>query len=73
MHQKVNVLIFFNICSKRAFLEKFKFDHSLAYSWAHLSSLLVKCVEDVACKSSYNNSQKKNERFNLYMFNVIYM
>jgi hypothetical protein len=39
----------------------------------HLSSLLVNCVEDVACKSSHNNSYKKNERFNLYMFNVIYM
>jgi len=38
----------------------------------YLSSLLVKCVEDVACKSSHNNFYK-NERFNLYMFNVIYM
>ena len=37
----------------------------------HLSSLLVRCVEDVACKSSHNNLF--NERFNLYMFNVIYM
>ena len=30
----------------------------------HLSSLLVKCVEDVACKSSHSNFYKKNERFN---------
>ena len=40
----------------------------------YLSSLLVKCVEDVACKASHNNSYKiKKEPFNLYMFNVIYM
>ena len=39
----------------------------------HLSSLLVKCVEDVACKSFTTFSTKKNEWLNLYMFNVIYM
>jgi hypothetical protein len=39
----------------------------------YLSSLLVECVEDVACKSSQNQFYKKNERFNLYMLNVIYM
>ena len=57
-------------------------DHAARSGWAysfnispkcvHLSSLLVKCVEDVSCKSSHNNSTK-NERFNLYMFNVIYV
>ena len=35
-----------------------------------LSSLLVTCVEDLACKSSHNNFYHKNEQFNLYIFNV---
>ena len=54
-------------------------DYSLVFPWASLamgfnwSSLLFKCVKDVACKSSHNNVYKRNERFNLYMFNVIYM
>ena len=39
----------------------------------HLSSLLVECIEDVACISSHNNFYQKNERFNFYMFNIIYM
>jgi len=39
----------------------------------HLSSLLVKCVEDVACESSHNNFYKTNEQFNLYMLKVIYV
>ena len=39
----------------------------------YLSSLLVKCVEDVACKSSHNNFYKENEQFNQYMFNVVFM
>ena len=43
------------------------------FSWLHLSSLLVRCVKDLACKSSHNIVNKQNERFNLYMFNVIYM
>ena len=38
----------------------------------HLSSLIVKCVEDAACKNAHNNFTK-NERFNLHMVNVIYM
>ena len=36
----------------------------------HLSSLLVKCVEDVACKSFTTFSTKKNEWLNLYMWHV---
>ena len=36
----------------------------------HLSSLLFKWVEDVACESSHNDFYKKNERLNLYMFNL---
>ena len=43
-----------------------KFDHSLVF-------IPVKCLEDVACKSPHNNFYKKNERFNLYILNVIYM
>jgi hypothetical protein len=59
MHQKVNVLNSFNICPKSAFLKKrVKFAHSLDL---YLSSLLVECVEDVACKSSHHNFYKRNE------------
>ena len=39
----------------------------------HLSSFLVKCVKDVACKSSHNNFYQKNEWVNFYLFNAIYM
>ena len=74
MYQKVNVLIFFMHVQKRQFYLKKK-NSSLTILLSslglHLSSLLVRCVEDVACKSSHNNLF--NERFNLYMFNVIYM
>ena len=34
----------------------------------YLSSILVKCVEDVACKSLHNNFHNNNEQFYLYMF-----
>ena len=59
---------FFNM-PKMVVLKKFKFDHFLLFFWA---SLLVQCVEDVACKSSHYIFYK-NERFNVYIFNVIYM
>jgi hypothetical protein len=60
--------------SKQVNFEKnIKFDHSLIVSWLRLSSLLVRCVKDVACKSSHNNFYKQNEQFILYMLNVIYM
>ena len=66
--------LFFNICPKRAFKKKDSSLTILLFSLGlHLSSLLAKCVEDVACKSSYNNFYKKNEPFNLYTFDVIYM
>ena len=55
MHQKMNVLIFFNICPKRANLTIL-----LSSLGLHLSSLLVKCVKDVACKSSHNIFLSKN-------------
>ena len=48
---------YFNTCPKRAILEK-KFESLtilLSSLGLHLSSLLVKCVEDVACKSSHND------------------
>jgi hypothetical protein len=65
---------FYIYASKKAILKRKKnltiFLSSLGF---HLSSHLLKCVKDVACKSSHNNSYKKNERFNLYMFDVIYM
>jgi hypothetical protein len=66
MHQKMQVLVFFNTCPKRVILKKnkIKFDHYLVFSGLHLSSLLVKYVKDVACESSHNN---------FYMFNVNYM
>ena len=71
MHRKMNVLNFLNICSKGNLgWTKNKFDQSLVFSWLHLSSLLVRCVVDVACKYSHNNFYKQNERFNMYMFNV---
>ena len=41
MHQKVNVLVFFNICPKSKILEikiKVKFDHSLVLSFLYLYS-----------------------------------
>ena len=73
MHQKVNMLSFLIHAQKGQLWKKIKFDHSLVLFLLHLSSLLVKRVEDVAFKSSYNNFYQKNEHFNLYIFNVIYM
>ena len=74
MYQKVNVLIFFYACPKKANLKKKNSSLTILLSslGLHLSLLLVRCVEDVASKSSHNNLLF-NERFNLYMFNVIYM
>ena len=66
---------FFKYMSKKGNFERKKSSLLILLSslGLYLSSLLVKCVEDVACKSSHNNFYKKNEQFNLYMFNVIYM
>ena len=65
---------FLNTCPKRAMLtEKSSLTILSSSLGLHLSSLLVKCVKDVACKSSHNKFYKKNEECNLYMFNVIYM
>ena len=58
---------------KGQFQNKLKFYHFLVFLGLHLSSLLVKCVEDVVGKSCHNNLFKINEQFNLYMFKVIYM
>ena len=64
----------FNTCSKRALLKIIRvWPLSCFLMGFTCLSLLIKCVEDVACKSSHNNFYKKNEWFNLYMFNVIYM
>ena len=55
---KANMNIYF-LCQPHSHIcifVQFKFDHSLVFSWA---SLLVKCIEDVACKSSHNNSYNK--------------
>jgi len=70
MRQKVDVLIFFNISPKGQFWEKLKFDHSLVFSWALLvfTSFFSRCGLQI-----FSNNFYKNERFNLYMFNVIYM
>ena len=60
MQQKVNVLNFFSTCSKRAVLKINSSLTVLLFSLGfHLSSLLVKCVGDVACKSSYNKFFQK--------------
>jgi hypothetical protein len=51
---------FFNICPKMAiFGKKSSLTIILSSIGLYLSSLLVKCVEDVACKSSHNNFYKK--------------
>ena len=56
---------FFNICPKRTVWKKNKKTKKtsltiLLYSLGlPLSSLLVRCVQDVACKSSHNNVYKK--------------
>ena len=42
--------IFWYGSKKGSLGKKIEFDHSLVFSWLHLSSLLVRCVEDVACK-----------------------
>ena len=49
-------------CPKRATLEEKKSSLIILLSslGLYLSSLLIKCVEDVACKSSHNNFYKKN-------------
>ena len=65
---------FFNTCPKTAILRtNSSLTILLSTPGLTLSSLLVKCVKDVACKSSHNNFYKKNERFNLYTWHVIYM
>jgi hypothetical protein len=60
MHQKVKVLVFLIYAQKWQFLEK-KSSLTIILSsiGLYLSSLLVKCVKDVACKSSHNNFYKK--------------
>ena len=60
MHQKVNVLDFLIHVQKEQFWKKNQNLTILLSSFGlHLSSLLVKCVEDVACKSSHNIFYKK--------------
>ena len=60
-----------NMCPKNNNFGEEK-NSSLSILMSFLSSLLVRCVEDVACKSCYNNSYKHNERFHMYVFNVSY-
>ena len=75
--QKVDVLKKINICSKRAVLKKEKSSLTILLSslGLHLSSLLVECVEDVACKSSHNNFffLLRNKGIKLYMWHVPYV
>jgi len=60
MHQKVKVLIILIHAQKEQFWKKFKFDHSLVFSWALLVfNFFVKYVEGVACKSSHKKIYKK--------------
>jgi hypothetical protein len=67
-------LFIFNTCPKRKKLIKNSSLTILLSSLGlHLSSLLVKCVEDVACKSFHNIFYKKLSDLILYIFNVIYM
>jgi hypothetical protein len=63
MHQKVKVLIFLIHAQKGQIWKKKKGSLTILLSslGLYLSSLLVKCVEDVDCKSSHNNFTKKNE------------
>jgi hypothetical protein len=56
MHQKVKVL---NFAQKGQFGKKLSLIILLSSLGLYFSSLLVKCVEDVACKSSNNNFYKK--------------
>ena len=78
VYQKVNVLVFFNRCLKKVDLKE---EENLVWPFSCLLlgftcvHFLLKCVEDVGCKSSHNKKSEllKNERFNMYMFNVTYM
>jgi hypothetical protein len=56
---------FFNTCPIRAILRKSILIILLSCLGLHFSSLLVKCVQDVTCKSSHNSLFKKKERSNL--------
>jgi hypothetical protein len=74
MRQEVDVLIFFNISPKRAILGKIKV---LPFSCLLLGFTCLYFLLTVSKMWLANLlttiSTKKNERFNLYMFNVIYM
>jgi hypothetical protein len=60
MHQKVKVLIFLIHAQKGQFWEKNSSLTILLSSLGlYLSALLVKCVKDVAHKTSHNNLHKK--------------
>ena len=69
---------FFNRCLKKVDLKE---EENLVWPFSCLLlgftcvHFLLKCVEDVGCKSSHNKKSEllKNERFNMYMFNVTYM
>ena len=75
MRQEVNVLIFFITCSKREILKKkLKFNCSIVFSWASLVFYLMLDMSKMwLAKFLTTIFTKINERFNLYMFNVIYM
>ena len=68
-------MFFFNTCSKRAIFEKnLKFDCSFVFSWASLVFHLMLDVSKMWLANLLTTIfTKRNERFNLYMFNVIYM
>ena len=61
-HAPKSECAFFNICPTKAFLRRKKFKKKtiilLSSPGLYLSSLIVRCVEDVACKSSHNNFYK---------------
>ena len=73
MQQEVNVQIFLIHAQEGQFETKTQvrlfFCFLLGFTCL---SFNVRCVEDMACNFFHNNFTKKNERFNLYMFNVIY-
>ena len=59
---------------KGNFEKKLKFDCSLVFSWASLVFHLMLDVSKMWLANLLTtNFTKTNERFNLYMFNVIYM
>ena len=58
---------------KGQFKKKFEFDHSLVFSWASLLFTSCQMCRRCGLQSFSQQFLQENERFNLSMFNVIYM